>query len=176
VQILPTIAGFPTIKFLQSKNGKISAIDYQGGRTAAAIVEGALAHAAKVALGRIGASASGGGGGASGGGGVGGQQAGRSGGPEFPEAPELSEEPELCGTPELSEASPSGHSCIAIVRSAVRSHMCIAAAVRLSCTSCRLICAADQLDGCCNERMSWQIRARMMRRSGASRLLAQGLG
>lgn len=75
---MPTIAGFPTIKFLQSKNGKISATDYQGGRTAAAIVEGALAHAAKVALGRIGAS----GGGASGGGAGGGQQAGCGAGGE----------------------------------------------------------------------------------------------
>lgn len=55
--------GFPTIKILYLKNGKLVSSDYNGGRTAADIVKAALAEASKIALGRIGAKASGGGGG-----------------------------------------------------------------------------------------------------------------
>jgi hypothetical protein len=56
-------AGFPTIKLFHVNNGKLVSSDYNGGRTAADIIKGALAEASKVALGRIGAKASGGGGG-----------------------------------------------------------------------------------------------------------------
>ena len=57
------IAGYPTIKLFHVSGGKLVSSDYSGGRSAAEIVKGALAEAAKVALGRIGAKASGGGGG-----------------------------------------------------------------------------------------------------------------
>lgn len=60
---LPLIAGYPTIKLFHVNGGKLVSSDYSGGRSAADIVKGALAEAAKVALGRIGAKAGGGGGG-----------------------------------------------------------------------------------------------------------------
>jgi hypothetical protein len=55
-------AGFPTIKLFHVSNGKLVSSDYSGGRSADDIIKGALAEASKVALGRIGAKASGGGG------------------------------------------------------------------------------------------------------------------
>jgi hypothetical protein len=62
----PLFAGYPTIKLFHVSGGKLVSSDYNGGRSAADIVKGALAEAAKVALGRIGAKASGSGGGGGG--------------------------------------------------------------------------------------------------------------
>lgn len=60
-------------------SGKISAADYQGGRTAKEIVQWGVQQAQRVALGRLGVQA-GGGGGARGGGGGGGSCGGGGGG------------------------------------------------------------------------------------------------
>lgn len=88
------VQGFPTIKLLYNKSGKLKAVDYKGGRSAKEIVEWALAQASKIALSRIGVKSSGsagsggGGGGAGagscgGGGGGGGQGGGGGGGGNF---------------------------------------------------------------------------------------------
>ncbi|KAK9811676.1 hypothetical protein WJX72_008165 [[Myrmecia] bisecta] len=73
------IQGFPTIKLMNVKNGKIKASDYKGGRTAKDIVTYTLEQAKKLALGRIGASAGGGGGSGGGSGGAGGGSGGSAG-------------------------------------------------------------------------------------------------
>ncbi|CAF4391520.1 unnamed protein product, partial [Adineta steineri] len=65
--------GFPSIKIFG--NNKRSPTDYQGGRTADAIVEQALNQLRTIANERLGKRSGGGGGGSSGGGGSGGKDA-----------------------------------------------------------------------------------------------------
>jgi protein disulfide-isomerase A6 len=53
-----SIQGFPTIKAMTYKDGKIKAVDYKGGRSPQDIIQWALGQAQRVALGRLGVKAS----------------------------------------------------------------------------------------------------------------------